>query len=323
MARELEKARKRGFTLVELLVVIAIIGVLVALLLPAIQAARESAKRIKCTSNMKNIGLAIHNFVDVKKRFPPASTGHASQFTKGIHHSRHSVISYLLPYFEESAKYDQIDFAYHWNDDANSENKTFTRQDIGGIVICPSAPVGREESDVSDYAPIAEVDPSQGTSSGSPPHKKGIKDIIGPGKAIRSRGTAGSRRWQGLLKREIYLKDKSIRPKDVSDGLSKTFMFFEDGGRPLAYALTRPNPSETISRFRWASWQLYMSLNNYCHESTMFNCSNNSQVYSFHHEGANFTFGDGSVHYISDEIDADLYISLFTRAGKEVASIPR
>ncbi|MCA9245896.1 MAG: DUF1559 domain-containing protein [Planctomycetales bacterium] len=297
---------------------IAIIGVLVALLLPAIQAARESARRITCTSNMKNIGLAIHNFVDAKKRFPPASTGKNGCAYPECK-SRHSVVTYILPYFEESSRFDQLDLRYNWNDTANSDNEKHTKQVLGGIVICPSAPGGREEDHVSDYAPIAELDP---TVSGGSEFKRGIREIIGQGKPIQDRGAKGEPRWHGILEREIFLSDRGARLIDVKDGLSKTFLFFEDGGRPELYLGREATGTSTANRYRWANWQLYMSLNNYCYDATMFNCSNDSQVYSFHQEGANFTFGDGSVHFIADDIEAELYVSLFTREGNDLASIP-
>src|SRR3954447_6271252 len=107
--------RKRAaFTLVELLVVIAIIGILVALLLPAIQAAREAARRSQCQNHMKQIGLATLNFETQKKYLPPskwAEKGTAIGQTVG-----HSTLSYLLPYVEETALADQWSFKVNWDE---------------------------------------------------------------------------------------------------------------------------------------------------------------------------------------------------------------
>ncbi len=98
-----KKARKSGFTLVELLVVIAIIGILIALLLPAVQAAREAARRMQCTNNFKQIGLALHNFHDARKAFPPT---HLGEWKAGLP-------IFILPYMEQQALYDTVANAEH------------------------------------------------------------------------------------------------------------------------------------------------------------------------------------------------------------------
>lgn len=115
---------RHGFTLVELLVVIAIIGVMVGLLLPAVQAAREAARRMQCSNNLKQLGLALHNYHGVHNRFPPtvtntSATGSACgswQSNPGV-----SAMTMLLPYFEQSSVYDQYDF-----------NMGTTRRDFAG-----------------------------------------------------------------------------------------------------------------------------------------------------------------------------------------------
>src|SRR4029078_10604342 len=123
----LYRSRKRGFTLVELLVVIAIIGILVALLLPAIQAAREAARRSQCVNKVKQLGLAVLNYQSARKLLPYTSTPNltlavktgacngaagTAVSTNGLKH--HSVFSFILPYMEQQAVYDQIDFKYDW-----------------------------------------------------------------------------------------------------------------------------------------------------------------------------------------------------------------
>jgi prepilin-type N-terminal cleavage/methylation domain-containing protein/prepilin-type processing-associated H-X9-DG protein len=99
---------RTGFTLVELLVVIAIIGILIALLLPAVQAAREAARRMQCTNNLKQLALATHNFHDGNKKFPSASHQQVLAKTKPSRWERWSYLVPLLPYIEQKATYDQI-----------------------------------------------------------------------------------------------------------------------------------------------------------------------------------------------------------------------
>jgi len=104
--------RRRGFTLVELLVVIAIIGVLVALLLPAVQAAREAARRMSCSNNLKQIGLALHNYHDSFKRFPPAGINYGwcqSPANDGRKLFNSNGLMMLLPFVEQNALYNQYD----------------------------------------------------------------------------------------------------------------------------------------------------------------------------------------------------------------------
>ncbi|TVQ01489.1 MAG: DUF1559 domain-containing protein [Planctomycetaceae bacterium] len=100
----------QGFTLVELLVVIAIIGIMVGLLLPAVQAAREAARRMQCSNNMKQIGLALHNFHDSHRRFPPGILGPVPNPPAGstANHQYVGTLAYLLPYLEQTALYDQM-----------------------------------------------------------------------------------------------------------------------------------------------------------------------------------------------------------------------
>ncbi len=103
-------SRTAGFTLVELLVVIAIIGILVALLLPAIQAAREAARRSQCSNNLKNIGLALINFSDVYKRLPAAAAAHPSQpIPFGSRAKGATWVLEIMPFIEEQALYDRFD----------------------------------------------------------------------------------------------------------------------------------------------------------------------------------------------------------------------
>src|SRR5262245_36190287 len=120
---------RKAFTLVELLVVIAIIGILVALLLPAIQAAREAARRSSCQNNIRQLGLAVHNYVDSKKIYP------ASQRPPGATPlPRIAGLTLLLPYFEETARSAQYDQTKNWSDPATNKagtsNKTVVNTKI-------------------------------------------------------------------------------------------------------------------------------------------------------------------------------------------------
>ena len=125
----------RGFTLVELLVVIAIIGILVALLLPAVQAAREAARRAQCTNNLVQLAIAIHNYESANRVYPPGTiepTGPIQNVAQGYHHNW---IEQLLPYLERSVAYDHIDRSVGVYDPRNAQVRDLN---ISGL-LCPSS----------------------------------------------------------------------------------------------------------------------------------------------------------------------------------------
>jgi len=168
-----QMARIKGrvaFTLVELLVVIAIIGMLVSLLLPAVGAARESGRRTTCTNSMRNLAIAVHSHLASKEAFPPASQyrtgGKFSKFSPPDP-ARHSMITFLLPYFEQGAVYDKFDMKFDWNDTKYTRNEANAKQNLGGILVCPSAPGGREDKHVSDYNAANRIDPKTSGGIGS------------------------------------------------------------------------------------------------------------------------------------------------------------
>lgn len=130
------RSRWRGFTLVELLVVIAIIGILVALLLPAVQAAREAARRMSCTNNLKQLGIALHNYHDSYKTFPTGAIwGNGVGRPQGPYH--HTWMTKILPYMEQQPLYDQMDIKAPVWDIANNQAFPFAQEQVASL-LCPS-----------------------------------------------------------------------------------------------------------------------------------------------------------------------------------------
>jgi len=150
------RSRLRGFTLVELLVVIAIIGILVALLLPAIQAAREAARRSSCTNNVKQIAVAIHNYHDTHGTMPPGAIFSGTNDDAGLTEWRRTGFMLLLPYLEQQSLNDVVN-TYYGRMSAHPELSTINDSEVESF-ICPSDPFGGKqissardgESDVND-----------------------------------------------------------------------------------------------------------------------------------------------------------------------------
>lgn len=269
----------RGFTLVELLVVIAIIGILIALLLPAIQATREAARRMQCSNNMRQIGLATLSYEDAYKHFPkPYVTTPAN----------HSMFTLIQQYMENNSIYKMIDLKKNWNDAAN---KAAVDNDIA-VFVCPSAPSGRHF--INDYGPCLT-------------YSSGAIGVLTAARAIKRRDN-----YDGLL--AVYDR-KVVRIKEVKDGLSHTIMLTEDGGRPSMYA-GNSLVGAGVSGARWADRANEFIIHDTCAGTTqVFNCHNNNEIYSFHKKGCNFLYGDGAVRFHPNTIDADAFVSLFTRAS--------
>lgn len=285
---------REAFTLVELLVVIAIIGILVALLLPAVQSAREAARLLQCKNHLKQIGLAIHLYHDQHKEIPPSWYGTSPDSTIHVR---------LLPFIEQQAIYDLYRFDREWD---SPDNAAATEIDIT-VFVCPTAPTDDSRRYITDYCVNEYIAPSAQT----------ILNASG----VRERGT-----YQGMYRNPPGEGGEghslSVRFADVEDGLSNTFMIFEDAGRPLRFQ----DGQETgtgVSGSRWADRRTEIWTHDICGGGTQaFNCNNNNEIYSFHPGGAVFLYGDGTVHYHGVGIDPEAFISLFTAfAGDVVAGI--
>ena len=279
----------RAFTLVELLVVITIIGILIALLLPAVQAAREAARRMQCTNNLKQIGLAIHNYESAHLVYPPNAV---------LSPRRHNVLTFILPYLEQQAIYDKYHWEEHWYADVNKEA---TEVDIG-LFLCPSAP-RRPNKYVTDYATCGSIDARQGYH---------VRNVLIQGGHLTERFTTEF--WPSMLGPDARTQ------ADVRDGLSNSFMLFEDAGRPNGYENGKPDGQTNISGPRWADEAADFGINDWCGVTRCMNCNNRNEIYSFHAGGCMFLYGDGSVHFHPDGMNVETFVSLFTHNAHDIVS---
>jgi len=284
--------RRSGFTLVELLVVIAIIGILIALLLPAVQSAREAARRTQCSNNLRQLGLATLMHVNVHEIFPPAASFNPD----------HSMISHILPFIEQDVIARNIDLRKDWS---HTDNREFTEVNISTL-LCPSAPGGREDKYPSDYAPVTRID------------YRAYGSLVSGG-LVESRGANRSQGWDSILKLQgTSAGPQNAYPAHVRDGFSQTFLLFEDGGRPFYYVEGKPQSSNITSGYQWASEGLYFTIDYTCKGGSFFNCRNWDEVYSFHPGGCNFLYADGSVHYHAESMDPEVFVSRFTAAAGDI-----
>lgn len=298
----------RGFTLVELLVVIAIIGILIALLLPAVQAAREAARRTQCKNNMKQIGLALHNYHSAKKALP---FGSASDTELPTPHG--TWVYSILPFMEETTTFQMFNLQFPL---VASVNKNAVSQIVRGL-ICPSdaqATSPLRATNLQTYqnptnSMMLWYPGSMGPNNDRscdfcPASGNGVYCCLGP----PSFTTADV----GMFRRH----PKPIRFSQVTDGLANTFM----NGETL--------PGQCV--FNGAYYQNYPMCSGTLPINILEN-DNGADKYgrtcgfkSLHAGGgANFTMGDGSIHFVSESIDYRLYCNLGTRAGGESASVTR
>jgi prepilin-type N-terminal cleavage/methylation domain-containing protein/prepilin-type processing-associated H-X9-DG protein len=294
--RSAARSSRRAFTLVELLVVIAIIGILIALLLPAVQAAREAARRAQCNNNLRQFGLALHNYVGTYKCFPRACSTRTTDRPDGIH-----VV--LFRYLEQGNMSTTLDPTRTYTQAPNTEIGKVKMD----VLICPS---------VTGEQLVDQNNPASGLAT---THYLGV---MGPGRNGKRRvlepSHCGNENLDGL-----FFSDSTNRPADVRDGLSNTFAMGEINHNARTWMRGQgsfsANNKICIVPAKNLRFPMNSDLNVLYYRgagvSTML--FNDFFFASNHPGGVNFVFADGSVHFINEAISFVIYEDLGTIAGGE------
>jgi len=313
----MSKKNIKTFTLIELLVVIAIIAILIGLLLPAVQKVRDSAARMQCANNLKQLGISIHNFASTNNETFPTSTRPGGVTTS----PRISWAVALLPYLEQANLIKNYDLTTTWS---SASNLPIVKQPIK-ILQCPSSP-----------------EPSR--LDGDP--QTGVWDIVGItdyGAISTLSPIATNVNTTGFPIPGIMEKNKTVRIADVRDGLSNTLAIVESSGRPSLYRKGVKIGSVPAVKVNGGGWCRPASDLDFISSdltgstypgNCAVNCTNGfdytsynmvpfgtegtSQPYSFHTNAINALMGDGSVRTINSNIAVQTFAALITRANGEV-----
>ncbi len=331
-------AARKGFTLVELLVVIAIIGILIALLLPAVQAAREAARRAQCSNNMKQLGLGLHNYHDVHKSLPfswMVDMPGPSPFNMNA--QVWSIV--ILPFIEQQPLWDQYDSRFPPFDQTTNNYQLV--QTVIDVFVCPSAP-GDPQSRVYDVDYSAAGFPIQYRSGPSDYCvSSGVRGAYAtlayanwPGGAGGQRG--GAMQFTGIDPQTGNADRNGSRLADILDGTSNTILIGERLGGDTIYVGRQPrtqSPYDQLGPLNGGGWADLLNGEHWLSGSVRnetvpaegpcaINCTNRrgANFYSFHPGGAQFLLGDGSVTFISETVDPFRFASMITRAKGEPIS---
>ncbi len=304
----------RGFTLVELLVVIAIIGVLVALLLPAVQAAREAARRSQCSNNLKQIGLAVQNFHDTYSKLPPT----ALQGGGPPNDKYHTWLVVILPFIEQGSLYDEFDLSKPWDQSPNPAAAQLPGADIAGY-RCPS----RSHSGFSDanpqVGPVGDYAVGSVATANYQHQHQALNVLLGPMVGAARNGSAASWRPRTSfadntdgLSNTLYIGEKHIFSGDMNKG----------GGSANA---SGDGNHFITQQTAWYETHAYRQTDhpNGLGRGPQDNRANRHHTFGSWHPGiCQFVYGDGSVHAIQNTIDLTTLRNLGSRGDGNVVSLP-
>ncbi len=301
----LNRLFRRGFTLIDLLVVIAIIAILVALLLPAVQSAREAARRSQCKNNMKQLGLALHNYHGTHGVFPPSEI-HTRSFLAGSNNNWGSNagtwVTLTFPYCDQDNVYGTMDFENRnganggWNY-SNATLKVNNKEAIDrpyDHLLCPSNPVRRNrgngfDSHIINYFAVW---------GGANP----------PGGRARMRwatGNASNAKWKGVM----YF-NSNTQVRDITDGTSNVVIVGEVRG----YRPRNPNAMTNVVDGRGMRWEISTGANLYPINGVHgFGCSGSCRwenMSSWHPGGCHAALADGSVRFLNEQLNRDVFVRI-------------
>jgi hypothetical protein len=311
------RSRRYGLTIVELLVVIAMIAILLALLLPAVQKARESARRLQCKNNLKQIGLALHGHANQHRDHLPAwcpaafgADGKPLQMLGGLFWQQFSWRSTLLPHHEQQALFDKLDFS-------RAPTAEVNRPVLGHVLSiyqCPSTdgyprviprfgagPAPRPLAGALDYSGI--IGGTEGT----------LGDLMGVWSAANPESNA-----KFDIPRDVRFREVTAPPRlaSIEDGLSNTLIVFEQTGKPRRFYHGSVEDIEPPEHGAWltgesGSFDPWNGMNRW----------NYAQLYSEHPARVHVLLCDGAVRVIRDGTSTQTLIALITRAGGEVVNV--